>query len=339
MSTMTSSASVQPAILSIENIYLLIGFVVLFLVVKTLQDKHHPKRLTTALFWGLFGGVFLFGDLSVAYLGESLTYRWVGSFVITIAILAGMGKVSMGSYDVPSDEVQTASARRIGNKLFIPAVLIPIVTVVCTILLKDIQVAGLFVFDQSHVTLAALTLACAIALLVSWKFTGGSPFQALGESRRLVDSIGWAAILPQMLAMLGGVFIVASTGTAIQDLVTLFVSPDNRFMLVVIYCVGMALFTMVMGNAFAAFPVMTAGIAVPFLIQGHGASPAPLVAIGMYSGYCGTLMTPMAANFNIVPAALLDLKDKYQVIKVQIPTALSLLIINILLMYGVIFND
>ncbi|WP_046003201.1 DUF979 domain-containing protein [Pseudoalteromonas rubra] len=339
MSAMTTTATAQPALLSIGNIYLLIGFVVLFLVIKTLQDKDHPKRLTTALFWGLFGSVFLLGDLSVTYLGESLTYRWVGVCVIAIALLAGMGKVSMGSYDVPSDEVQTASARRIGNKLFIPAVLIPVVTVVCTILLKDIQLGSLYVFDQSHVTLAALTLACTIALLVSWKFTGGSPLQALGESRRLVDSIGWAAILPQMLAMLGGVFIVANTGTAIQDLVTLFVSPDNRFMLVVIYCVGMALFTMVMGNAFAAFPVMTAGIAVPFLIQGHGASPAPLVAIGMYSGYCGTLMTPMAANFNIVPAALLNLKDKYQVIKVQIPTALSLLFINILLMYGIIFND
>ena len=108
-------------------------------------------------------------------------------------------------------------------------------------------------------------------------------------------------------------------------------------MLVALYCVGMALFTMVMGNAFAAFPVMTAGVALPFLIQGHDANPAALVAIGMYSGYCGTLMTPMAANFNIVPAALLDLEDKYQVIKVQIPTALTLLLINILLMYGVIF--
>ena len=51
---------------------------------------------------------------------------------------------------------------------------------------------------------------------------------------------------------------------------------------------------MIMGNAFAAFPVMAAGIALPFLIIGHGAKPAPLVALGMLSGYCGTLMTPMA---------------------------------------------
>ncbi|ESP95009.1 DUF979 domain-containing protein [Pseudoalteromonas luteoviolacea] len=334
-----STHSEQPAILSIDNIYLLIGFLVLFLVVKTLQDKQHPKRLTTALFWMLFGNVFLFGDLSISLIGETLTNQWVGVSVIAIALLAGMGKVSMGTYYTPSEEELDKSAQTIGNKLFIPAVLIPVITVICTLFLGGLNLGGTYLFDQNHLTLASLTLACGGALLVAWKFTSGSPIQAIGESRRLVDSIGWAAILPQMLAMLGGVFIVANTGTAIQDIVTLFISPDNRFMLVVLYCVGMALFTMVMGNAFAAFPVMTAGIAVPFLIQGHGASPAPLVAIGMYSGYCGTLMTPMAANFNIIPAALLDLKDKYQVIKVQIPTAIALLIINIFLMYGVIFND
>ncbi|KZN39773.1 membrane protein [Pseudoalteromonas luteoviolacea CPMOR-2] len=335
----TGAQQAQPAILSIDNIYLLIGFVVLFLVVKTLQDKKHPKRLTTALFWMLFGNVFLFGDLSIALLGETITYQWVGISVLLIAALAGLGLVSMGTYNMPNDEELEKHAQSIGNKLFVPAVLIPIITVVCTLFLGGLNFGGIFLLDQNHLTLASLTLACGGALLVAWKFTSGSPFMALSESRRLVDSIGWAAILPQMLAMLGGVFIVANTGTAIQDIVTLFISPDNRFMLVVLYCVGMALFTMIMGNAFAAFPVMTAGIAVPFLIQGHGASPAPLVAIGMYSGYCGTLMTPMAANFNIVPAALLDLKDKYQVIKVQIPTAIALLIINIFLMYGVIFND
>ena len=339
MSAPSTNTADTTAIISIENIYLLIGFVVMFLVIRTLQDKGHPKRYSTALFWLLFGNVFLFGDLSVSLFGQAITYQWVGLSVMAIALLAGFGLVSMGTYDTLSDKVKTHSAEKIGNKLFMPAVMIPIVTVVCTLLLGHININGWYLFDQNHLTLASLTLACAVALLIGWKLTSGSPIQALTESRRLVDSVGWAAILPQMLAMLGGVFIVAQTGTAIQDLVTLFISPDNRFMLVVLYCVGMALFTMIMGNAFAAFPVMTAGIAVPFLIQGHGASAAPLVAIGMYSGYCGTLMTPMAANFNIVPAALLDLKDKYQVIKVQIPTALALLAINILLMYGVIFND
>lgn len=56
----------------------------------------------------------------------------------------------------------------------------------------------------------------------------------------------------------------------------------------------------------------------------------------MFSGYCGTLMTPMAAEFNIVPASLLELDDKNLVVKVQIPTALFVLVFNVLLMYAMI---
>ena len=58
---------------------------------------------------------------------------------------------------------------------------------------------------------------------------------------------------------------------------------------------------MIMGNAFAAFPVMAAAIGVPLLIQADGGNAAVVGAVGMLSGFCGTLMTPMAANFNIVP--------------------------------------
>jgi uncharacterized membrane protein len=100
----------------------------------------------------------------------------------------------------------------------------------------------------------------------------------------------------------------------------------------------MALFTMIMGNAFAAFPVMTAGIGLPLIVHQFGGNPIVMSAIGMLSGFCGTLMTPMAANFNIVPAALLDLKDKNGVIKVQVPTALILLAVNTLLMATLVFR-
>ena len=61
-------------------------------------------------------------------------------------------------------------------------------------------------------------------------------------------------------------------------------------------------------------------------------------AIGMLSGFCGTLMTPMAANFNLVPAALLELKDQYGVIRAQVATALPLLVVNILLIYWLAFR-
>jgi uncharacterized membrane protein len=57
----------------------------------------------------------------------------------------------------------------------------------------------------------------------------------------------------------------------------------------------------------------------------------------MLSGFCGTLVTPMAANFNIVPAALLELTDRNAVIKAQLPTAAILLIANTVLMYVFVF--
>jgi uncharacterized membrane protein len=100
----------------------------------------------------------------------------------------------------------------------------------------------------------------------------------------------------------------------------------------------MALLTIVTGNAFAAFPVMATAIGIPLLIQGYGGDPAVIGAIGMLAGFCGTLLTPMAANFNLVPAALLELKDQNGVIKAQVGTALPLLAVNIALIYFLAFR-
>jgi uncharacterized membrane protein len=108
---------------------------------------------------------------------------------------------------------------------------------------------------------------------------------------------------------------------------------DVRLVAVAVYCIGMALFTIIMGNGFAAFPVMAGGVGIPVLVGVYHANPAVMAAIGMFSAYCGTLMTPMAANFNIVPAALLELPDKNAVVKMQVPTALPLLLVNVALLY------
>jgi uncharacterized membrane protein len=153
-----------------------------------------------------------------------------------------------------------------------------------------------------------------------------------------MDTVGWAALLPQMLAALGAVFALAHVGDLIGQLVTQWIPLDTRLAAVVVYCLGMAGFTMVMGNAFAAFPVLTAGIGLPILINRFGGDPAVICSIGMLSGFCGTLMTPLAANFNLVPPALLELEDRYAVIKAQVPTALPLLIVNVVLMYVLAFR-
>jgi hypothetical protein len=121
--------------------------------------------------------------------------------------------------------------------------------------------------------------------------------------------------------------------TTIGALVSAIIPEGSIFLAVLLYALGMVAFTMIMGNAFAAFPVMAAAIGVPILIQADASNPAVIGAVGMLSGFCGTLMTPMAANFNIVPAALLELKNQYGVIKVQVPTALAMLAVNIAILY------
>lgn len=312
-------------ILSLDLIYVLTGLVLIVVSFLSFRDPKNPRRWTTGLFWGLYAVTFL--------IGQKIPPVYMGVIVLVIVALAGFGGVRLGNYDERPREERLIWASKLRNWLFLPALLIPTITVIGTIGLNRTKIAGIPLLDPKNITLVSLGAAAVIALVAALVITRDAPQRAINEARRLMDAIGWAAILPQMLATLGALFAAGGVGTAISKIVTNIIPAQNTFAVVVAYCVGMALFTMIMGNAFAAFPVMTAGIAVPLLINLHGANPNTLAAIGMFSGYCGTLMTPMAANFNIVPAALLDLPDKYQVIKAQIPTALILLTANVFFMY------
>jgi uncharacterized membrane protein len=160
----------------------------------------------------------------------------------------------------------------------------------------------------------------------------------LVEGRRLLDSLGWAVLLPMVLATLGSVFAATGVGDAIAAIVGATIPAESRSACLAAFALGMVAFTMIMGNAFAAFPVMMAGVGLPLLVMRHHADPAVLGSIGMLTGYCGTLLTPMAANFNIVPAVLLDLPDQYGVIRAQWPTALFLLAVNFVLMLVLVFR-
>ena len=183
------------------------------------------------------------------------------------------------------------------------------------------------------------SLFCVIVAMVLARMLLKQPLlAAFQEGRKLIDLLGWAALLPQMLAALGAVFAIAGVGHVIGSLSAQAIPGDSRFAAVAAYTVGMAAFTAIMGNGYAAFPVMTAGIGLPLIVSKFGGDPAIMTAIGMVSGFCGTLMTPMAANFNIVPAALLGLKDRYGVIKAQLPTAFLLLAANTVLMYAFVFR-
>ena len=328
----------------------LAGIILLVVAILSWRDSANPRRFTTGLFWALYGLVFLVGDWTTQMMsslmgsdaaGTRMLHITIGLIVVVMALIAGLGGVRLGRYHQRSDEEKQASALRLRNKLFLPALAIPIVTVVGVLAFNHIPGLQDAVFGPGNhatlVTLFSMMVGCVIGWLVVLKLTHEKPVQSMQETRRLLDSIGWAFILPQILATLGLLFTSAGVGSAISHLTETWLAVDNRFVAVTVYAVGMALLTMIMGNAFAAFPIITAGVGIPILVLQHGGNPAVMAAIGMFSGYCGTLMTPMAANFNIVPAALLELPDRNAVIKAQIPTGVLLLIVNIFLLYFLMF--
>jgi len=317
-------------VIKLGVVYLLVGVMFGAFAVLSALDGKNPKRFGNAAFWGLVAVSFLAGD-RLGDLGNGL-------LVVGLAVIAGLGLLGRGQPKTTSPEQRRALAERFGERLFAPALTLPLVLMVGLFLLKPLHIDGQPLFDPKQATLISLALAviCAVAVaLVLLRQPLISPFQ---EGRRLMDIVGWAALLPQTLAALGAVFALAGVGKVIGDLVTAWLPMDTRAAAVAVYCLGMAGFTMIMGNAFAAFPVLTVGVGLPILIKRFGGDPAAVAAIGMLSGFCGTLMTPLAANFNLVPPALLELRDRYAVIKAQAPTALFLLIVNMVLMYVLAFR-
>ena len=316
--------------ITLEHIYWLAGLMMLGVAVVNARDATNPRRFNNTAFWGIYALTFLAGT----HLPDILN----GFLVIAMVLVASIRGLGQGKKESAPREEREASARLWGNKLFIPALTIPLVTVLGTIIFKKISVNGSPIVDLKQVTVISLAIATLIALGVGMAMLRPPLLAPIQEARRLLDAVGWAAVLPQMLAALGALFAIAGVGNVVAGLAARWIPLDNALVVVMTYTIGMAVFTMIMGNAFAAFPVMTAGIGLPLIVQRFGGDPTIMAAIGMLSGFCGTLMTPMAANFNIVPTALLELPDENAVIKVQIPTALILLAANVLLMNFLVFR-
>jgi uncharacterized membrane protein len=287
-------------------------------------DRTNPKRLGTSVFWGLFATNLIAGS----WLGDFAN----GCIVLALAALAGLKLIGRGAPRMKEAE-RAALADRYGNALFLPVLIVLVTAVAGTLLYLYTPLHETGLFEKNRETFILLCAGVLIALAAIFLWLKPKPLAPLQEGRRLIDAVGWAAVLPMMLAALGVVLADAGVGRTMGGLVLTAIPEGSILPAVIAFGLGMALFTIVTGNAFAAFPVMATAIGVPLLIQTHGGDPAVIGAIGMLAGFCGTLMTPMAANFNLVPAALLELKDQNGVIKAQIGTALPMLAINILLIY------
>lgn len=307
-----TSADITLGTKLLEVVYIVMGLITIYTGVKNARDKENPSRVGTAVFWCALGIVLAFG-------------RWIpamidGILVIVMTLPAIFGKVKIGKSEAPSEKSVDQRYNAIGMKIFAPALSIGVFAILFAIFLPDLG---------AIVGIGAGIIISVILLMAFSK--ENTPKVFLQDSERLLSTVGPLSMLPMLLASLGAVFTAAGVGEVISEIVGNVIPKGNVNVGIIVFAIGMALFTMIMGNAFAAITVMTVGSGAPFVLQ-YGADPVVIGMLALTCGYCGTLCTPMAANFNIVPIAMLDMKNRFGVIKNQIIPAIILLTVQIIYM-------
>jgi len=305
-----------------EVFYCIIGLVFVLTGVKALKDEGCAKKATTATFWFALAFTFIAGNWVPKWI--------VGACIIVMAVITGVGGVSQSKSDVPEKEAVRANADKLGYKIFIPALVLALVAVGAATL--GTKVAALNWITANN----AIGISGVVALITVIVLTKADVKYAIIDGTRLMDNVSTTGILPQLLSALGALFTAAGVGEVIATGVSAIIPENSILVACIVYCVAMALFTMIMGNGFAAFSVIMVGVGVPFLVA-QGGDPIVVGALGLTAAYCGTLCTPMAANFNIMPAALLEVKSKYAIIKSQIPFAIVMLCVHVALLYFLAF--
>jgi len=306
-------------IFGLTTVYVLTGFVLWVFAAMTFRDRANKRRCASAAFWSILGAVFVFAG--------SLPHWVTGLLVIAMVAIDGAGGVARGDYNESTEDERAEHARRIRDRIFIPVLLIPAVTFGLAMIFQRLHL------DVNRGALVGLGLGGLVAMAACVRITGDKPRVMMNEGRRLNDAMGAVNILPQLLASLGVIFTAAKVGDLIASGIIRIVPSDQLFLLVLANCLGMSLFTIVMGNSFAAFPVIATGVLSPLIIKPFGVRPEMVAIITLTAGSSGTLMTPMAANFNIVPAALLNMRDQYGVIKFQLPYALTIWSLHVIVMW------
>jgi uncharacterized membrane protein len=270
--------------IKVEWFYWLVGVVFLVMAAQMVTDRTNPRRLGTAAFWGLLGAGFVYGTYVV---DKRAPAEPLGAAVLVMACLAGFGLTGRGTPRTTTPAERAASSARLGNRLFVPALTIPIVAVVCATLGKHWSIGGSQVLEKGSETILGLGIGSIVALAVAMTVLRERRITAPPHAgRSMLEAMGWAMLLPQMLSTLGSIFQVSGVGTAVGRITSHVLPHGMVYVALIVYCVGMAVFTMVMGNAFAAFPAMTAAVGWPVLVltagrTSRGAGRARWVTIGV----------------------------------------------------------
>ncbi len=310
-------AIARPAVL--EAAFALIGALLWGYAIQIACDRRRAGRWPAAGYWLLLGA--LFG------LGAQLPHWVAGLLVVALVGIEAAGGVRMQATPPPSSAPPAPGLRALWPALTIPA--------------ATFAVAGLAALSGGDVGRGAvigLAAGGVLAVGVALAAGGFSGRAALAAGCRLTEDIGPLHLLPQLLASLGLLFTAAGVGRLLADAVGGIVPRGSAIGAAIAYFLGMALFTALAGNAFAAFSVITTGVGIPLVIAPFGLDPAFVAILGLTAGSCGTLSTPMAANFNLLPVGLYGLADPYAVIRLQWRLAAALWLAHVVVFSLVVLH-
>ncbi|HLL58327.1 MAG TPA: DUF979 family protein, partial [Allosphingosinicella sp.] len=218
--------------ITIQWLYVMAGLMFAAFALLSALDATNSKRFGNAAFWGLMALSLLAGD----QLGDFGN----GLLVLGLAALAGFGQIGRSNPLTTNDEERRHFSDKFGNRLFLPALIIPATALFGTLLYNYTPLGTLGFFEPKRETYILLGLGVLLALAVIFVWLRPPAVAPLQEGRRLIDAIGWAAVLPQMLAALGVLFAAAGVGTVIGDMTRSVIPEGSVFATVAVFGIGMA---------------------------------------------------------------------------------------------------
>ncbi|MFD9293304.1 5-oxoproline transporter, DUF979 family subunit [Streptomyces sp. NPDC060030] len=271
-----------------EYFFWLVGAVFLVMAAQMAMDRTNPKRFGSAAFWGLLGAAFFY---STGVVDTSLPAEPLGVAVLVLIVLGGFGLTGKGESHTPPREKRAASAACFGNKLFLPALTIPVVAMICATLVKNWKIGGEPVLEPGYETILGLGVGAIAALAVGMVLLRERKLSVpLHSGRNMLESMGWALLLPQLLSVLGSIFQTAGVGDQVGRITEAVLPDGQRLVAVAVYCCGIGhLLGLTLSRAAAlrtiagALPDGPARDALLASAEAHLARGLPTVSSGDFS--------------------------------------------------------
>ena len=240
--------------LLLEIFYVVVGLLMYLVAFNVFRCKENQARIGTTLFWAILGTIFVFGS----YLPGTI----VGILLLVIGVLTATKQVKHGKVNAPTAEFSAEKAKALGNKVFIPSVLI----------------AGLVICIAKFTNFSgtvAIGIAAAITIVITLFLTKADAKTVASDSDRMFQAVGVTAILPQLLASLGTLFTAAGVGDVIANNISNFIPEGNILVGVSAYCIGMALTGLPQSSQVSCSPPLSH-------ILSPSASMCPRAGISLY---------------------------------------------------------